>query len=293
MAKFCGSCGGSLRSGAKFCAACGAALPVVMQSGRSEHSDQSSMTGQRPERPVLVAAIVVGGILSLALVGNAAGWFGNSQSAVEEQVAAEQLLANNSGPLPKSWFVEYSDDFLSDPVTQFVTGPAQKRNYPTSRGTNVIATLQQGNQIEGRWVKGADPSSKWLRTSDGGYVWEGNLAQALARNSPGQFPSQLRGTWGLRDDCNGADMDMTVTISSNSISFYESRGDLVGTSMDATGYPVYRLSMSGEGQTWAASYTITPSVDGRSILLRDISRRDDPEIWYFDVGLPCDQLVRN
>lgn len=69
-----------------------------------------------------------------------------------------------------------ADRFLSDYLEVAVTGVAQKRNAPTTLGSMIVQTLQPGERLSGRWVQGADGESRWLRTMDGGYVWEGNLA---------------------------------------------------------------------------------------------------------------------
>lgn len=69
-----------------------------------------------------------------------------------------------------------TDLFLSEALDVTTTGTAQKRNAPTTLGSMILRTLQPGERLSGRWVQGADGESRWLRTADGGYVWEGNLA---------------------------------------------------------------------------------------------------------------------
>lgn len=285
MAKFCGSCGGALRPESRFCAACGASSPAEAR--------QPTAGPQRPRQLAAIGIVGAAAVLTLGLIGGyAAGWFESDQAPVEQSALS---AVDAEGPLPQSWFDDYSDAFVSGPVTQFVTGTAQMRNYPTSRGSTIIETLQPGRQVEGRWVEGADPTTRWLRTTDGGYVWDGNLAasaQPAADGNSNQFPVHLRGTWGLRDDCNGADMDMTVTISANTISFYETRGHIISTSNDGKSGTSYDVSMSGEGQNWTANFAIEPSADGRSIFIRELNNQHDPGTRYFDSGLACNQLVR-
>lgn len=68
-----------------------------------------------------------------------------------------------------------ADRFLSDSLDVTVTGVAQKRSAPTTRGSTILRTLQPDERLSGRWVQGADGESRWLKTTDGGYVWDGNL----------------------------------------------------------------------------------------------------------------------
>ena len=179
MTKFCGSCGTALRPEAKFCAACGNPLRTVVQPPALEYSDRQSFT-RHLANPQMAAVWIVGAVVAIALIGSVLGWFGRDHSSGGEQVAEGLSTVNSNGSLTQQWFDEYKDDFLSDQVTQFVTGTAQARSYPTSRGSTIIATLQQDLQIQGRWVKGADPTTRWLRTNNGTYVWDGNLADTIA-----------------------------------------------------------------------------------------------------------------
>ena len=99
--------------------------------------------------------------------------------ATAERIPACRALANApdvpaasaGGPVQAR-----ADRFLSDDLEVAVTGVAQKRNAPTARDSLILRTLQPGERLSGRWVQGADGESRWFRTTDGGYVWEGNLA---------------------------------------------------------------------------------------------------------------------
>jgi hypothetical protein len=62
------------------------------------------------------------------------------------------------------------------PATQFTVSGARVRNSPTTDKSTVLSTLKAGTRVIGHWVEGVDPSTKWLKTDDGGYIWEGNLA---------------------------------------------------------------------------------------------------------------------
>jgi hypothetical protein len=116
-------------------------------------------------------------ILATALAGAwHGGWLGldwRSKGHIGDESSEE---IGQDGSRPASWFANYTDKFLSENVVQFATSTAQKRNFPTSKGSTILGTLQPGEHLAGRWVEGADPATKWLKTDDGGYVWDGNLA---------------------------------------------------------------------------------------------------------------------
>ena len=94
------------------------------------------------------------------------------------RIPACQALAGAPGdaPAPTGGVAERADVFLSDSLDVTVTGVAQKRDAPTTRGSTILRTLQPGERLSGRWVQGADGESRWMKTADGGYVWDGNLA---------------------------------------------------------------------------------------------------------------------
>lgn len=93
------------------------------------------------------------------------------------RIPACQALASAPGdaPAPVGGVAERAEVFLSDSLDVTVTGVAQKRSAPTTRGSTILRTLQPGERLSGRWVQGADGESRWMKTADGGYVWDGNL----------------------------------------------------------------------------------------------------------------------
>ncbi|MDG2001780.1 MAG: hypothetical protein P8J20_00455 [Novosphingobium sp.] len=72
-------------------------------------------------------------------------------------------------------FASYEDNFLGEDTGFIVTGKANVRDYPTSEGTEVVRTLQEGETITAREVQAFDPESAWYKLSDGGYIWGGNI----------------------------------------------------------------------------------------------------------------------
>lgn len=97
--------------------------------------------------------------------------------------ACSKSGADETAPLPQSWFDSYAVTYLSDTVTMRVVGPANARSFPTGRGNTLRGQFKSGDQLRGRWVRGADQDEHWLLTDNGYYVWYGNLA------GPGPDPS--------------------------------------------------------------------------------------------------------
>lgn len=102
---------------------------------------------------------------------------------VEETPAAEDPNADR----PQEWFDNYSDKFLSAELTRLTQGEARKRSFPTAKGGEILDTLSAGRAVTGRWVEGADPETRWLKTTDGGYIWEGNLTALETITSAGMM----------------------------------------------------------------------------------------------------------
>ena len=161
MLKFCPGCGGGLNAQSKFCPACGRVLDVPRaHAPNARHQiDHRSHSG-RDMKPVLVGTSAAVAVLAIAAVSAwYVGWLdphwqNAAQTGVDRADEAEGAVSTR----PASWFKTYSDSFLSPESTiQYVTGPAQKRDFPTSKGSTSLATLQPGERLTGRWVEGADP----------------------------------------------------------------------------------------------------------------------------------------
>ena len=126
--------------------------------------------------PYIIAAALAGVVIIVAILSVIAvlGW---TNSGPDRETTAE-ANSNAGNQIPA-----YVDVFLSDrDETLFVLGPANMRNRPSSNGTDVLRALTMGEQLSGRWVRGADPTTRWLRIegSQGvGYVWERNLGQNI------------------------------------------------------------------------------------------------------------------
>lgn len=173
---FCPACGGSLKQGAKFCAACGTAV----QTSAANASPRQLSKQPASARPSGLNWAIWGGILGLiAVIAGALiaakflGWFDGTTGPEPAPAAASAI---QQGPVSfADWASGYRDNFMSTSETLYITGTARLRDYPTSDGSTVMATLGPGDPAIGRWVVGRDPTTRWLKLESGGYVWEGNV----------------------------------------------------------------------------------------------------------------------
>jgi hypothetical protein len=141
---------------------------------------------------LLIAALVA------ALVGGYFGWTMFGQGPHMAAVADEpDAAARNDGALGgrPAWQASYADTFLSaETVIMTVAVQAKQRDYPSTDGTAVARERREGEMISGRWVRGADGASRWLKLSDGGYIRDSNLAVAGGPGSPIAIPFSNRDT---------------------------------------------------------------------------------------------------
>jgi len=112
--------------------------------------------------------------------------------------------------------------------------------------------------------------------SDDETVAVGNIVEKEPSPAPttggaNTFPSAFQGRWGIgvidcdpdRDDNKGL-----MTISADTLEFYESRAKLDRLTIDAATKVNADLDWSGEGQTWRTTTSFTLS-DGAKTLVRD------------------------
>lgn len=113
----------------------------------------------------------------------------------------------------------YQDEYLSnEPEQFFVTGPANVRSLPSATSTTITTALSVHDLVEGKWVRGLDEDSRWLRITwegDIGYVWEQNILPDLPITL-----DWLVGNWGV---C-GTDDGYTLTPSGEFFYPYGHRG---------------------------------------------------------------------
>lgn len=115
----------------------------------------------------------------------------------------------------QAWFDSYADRFVSGETIVTVIRRANRRLYPTSQKTVVIGSYPTGVRLRGRWVASPDPAILWFKSSDGSYVWQGNLdgdrsimAAAAQEAASGSFAPQPNAD--AAADAAGAAADQAV-----------------------------------------------------------------------------------
>ena len=173
MAGICRNCGKMTKGTSQFCPGCGS--PVQLEAGKPiEHDPSPTLSKARLRN----GGIAVGAALVLALILGVAIWTLSADAdSPAPEAAATEAAADPDAPRPQEWFDTYVDRFLSAEIERLVVAPAQKRSFPTARGSEVTGRIEPGEMMTGRWVEGADPATRWLKIRDGSYVWEGNLAE--------------------------------------------------------------------------------------------------------------------
>ena len=188
MTGFCASCGTALKPGNRFCPGCGG--PVLLAAEPPIEADPAP-TGPAGRmsprtRSLLLGAGVaaaIGAVVSLGL------YLGRSETDAELTAPSATVAAASSedpnAPRPQEWFDNYKDKFLSAELEQLALGAAQKRSFPTAKGSKELGPVARGTMLKGRWVEGGDPKTRWLKLTDGSYVWEGNLTDPTQINPLG------------------------------------------------------------------------------------------------------------
>ncbi len=290
---YCSECGSKLNAGAQLCDNCGVDLSETAPEKTFERRQidfgpvTNAVKALTTRFPILCNTKVQAGIATIAIVLASflySDWRPDIGKFYNEQTSDKNATGTD--------FSTYEDDFLSELIGLQTTSVANVRNYPTSRNTNKLDRLSPGLKLSGRWVRGFDPTTKWLKLETGGYVWEGNLTnESDQQNGAGPvFPDNIIGTWSDKGNCSGGDLNYDVTIADRMISFPEKRGSLERVSEAENGNPVFHLKMSGEGATWAAAYSISFNASGRMIFIRLMNTAVEDELGLWDAYLKCDQL---
>lgn len=163
----------------------------------SAHDAATPADPAPPRKSMLWPLLLVAAIIA-ALVGGYFGWtmFGQGphMAVVADEPDAVDRSASALGDRP-AWQASYADTFLSpETVIMTVAAQAKQRDYPSTDGTIVARERREGEMISGRWVRGADGASRWLKLSDGGYIRDSNLAVAGGPGSPIAIPFSNRDT---------------------------------------------------------------------------------------------------
>lgn len=128
--------------------------------------------------PAAIAAACFAGVVVIFLV--VVFWIGGTRDREDGDNATFAGVSNEVAI--ESDETPYADVFLSDnDETLRVQSTANVRDRPTAEGTTVLRELHPGEEVTGRWVRGLDLTTRWLRV-DGQtvqYVWAENLGPRL------------------------------------------------------------------------------------------------------------------
>ncbi|MBB5687617.1 zinc-ribbon domain-containing protein [Sphingobium boeckii] len=205
---YCGKCGQRLPDGARFCTACGApvdAAPVSPITPATEIATEPAFTPapKAAPEPAYRAApdpvpdesgggnrttlIIAGAMIAILvlLIGYMVIAGRDSDEGVASNAAASAMNAAAPVVALAPEVPAHVDEFLSAQDEQVdVVGEARMRDRPTAKDTQILSVLKPNQVLSGRWVKGVDPATRWIKVDvDGksGYVWEGNLAAHLTQ----------------------------------------------------------------------------------------------------------------
>lgn len=230
MHGFCANCGTALNRGARFCQKCGTPTPPdPVTAGSPASLAGISEPPPAANRTVLFALL---GFFGVALAVALGLWLSRDATGGIDPVAvaSSDAAIDPNAPRPQEWFDNYTDKFLSAEIERIATSAAQKRNFPTAKGSQVSETLPRGSVVSGRWVEGGDPATKWLKTRDGGYIWEGNLGDPQAISSLGMAGFQAGTSFGSvrgRLDSAGRYSSQDYSWDVQACEIYESTDQLV------------------------------------------------------------------
>lgn len=120
------------------------------------------------------------------LVVDPYGWWGVLDDPLYSAAkVTPAFLWKRSGPWASAAKPAQSDVLLSrTSVVMRTKAPARLRDRPSATGTSIIKTLPAGQAVAGLWVQGTDPSTRWLKAGDQGYIWDGNLIDAIISLGP-------------------------------------------------------------------------------------------------------------
>lgn len=186
MTGFCATCGGPLTVDQRFCPKCGAAVLLAPDLATEAEPAPAEPTGRMNPRTrsLLLGAGVaaaIGAVVSLGLYLNRDA----SDPALAQPAATAAATEDPNAPRPQAWFDNYTDKFLGAEIERLTMASATKRSFPTAKGGAALGPVARGTLLNGRWVEGGDPKTRWLKTADGGYVWEGNLTDPTQINPLG------------------------------------------------------------------------------------------------------------
>lgn len=192
MAIFCPNCGAEQQRVSRFCRSCGFEVNPL-------HPPPAVI----PQKP---SPLVMGGFAVLAVLLALILWQLATREDTDKTTAK---IADVKAAAPVDKFKDYRDQFLSADITMITTAGANVRTYPSPEAATLGKPYPAGTTLTGRWVSSVNTGTKWLKVKgNGGYVWEGGLADptVYAANNisfsryVGKYPFNRVGDYTFIDD---------------------------------------------------------------------------------------------
>lgn len=129
-----------------------------------------------PDAPAAASRtpMLLGGLGLAALAVGGLAWWAFSDLEVngikpkQSEVSGETVVAEAPTAVPEAVYV---DDFLSPSAEPMMTrGPVALMPVPGQSAAPALRSLPENAPITGRWVRGADGTSRWFRLESGGYL---------------------------------------------------------------------------------------------------------------------------
>lgn len=118
--------------------------------------------------------LLLGGLALAALAVGGLAWWAFSDIEVngikpkQGEAASDTVVAEAPVAVPEAVYV---DDFLSPSAEPMMTrGPVALMPAPGPSAAPALRSLPENAPITGRWVRGADGTSRWFRLESGGYL---------------------------------------------------------------------------------------------------------------------------
>lgn len=122
--------------------------------------------------------------------------------------------------------------------------------------------------------KGEAGQPAWLITaSELKPLGEVKIEPAGADAGAGKIPVAFRGNWsGSKASCAKAGDDMRLAVSADSLTFYESVGEVTSVKQVAPNRIQLSADYSGEGNTWSENSTLVLADDGNALTIGNMRR---------------------
>jgi hypothetical protein len=167
MDKFCVSCGTKINAQAKFCGGCGQAIsestaPAVNSVDALETAATHETTATLVSRK---SGLIAGGVVALAAV---TGFGFYAYTGAGKTGVSAQSVGTTEGTTP---------DDEANALVKYLIADANIRAQANAKDAAIVTKLKRGTTVIGFAKQGDDPTSQWLKLSDGrGFISFVNLS---------------------------------------------------------------------------------------------------------------------